>query len=106
MFLRRTLKTNTIGLVGWWPFDNGTPEDFSGNPKVNGSLVASPTLTSGIAYSSDPLSRNGFLLNGSSQYVTCSTDASLDLQAAGSTYMCRIKATNFTNAYTGIAGKG
>lgn len=101
------LRTNKSGLVGWWPFDNNTPEDFSGNPNVNGSLVGAvkPNTTDGIAYSDSPSRRRGYLLNGSTQYITCTNDTSLEWNSrSGWTIMARLFFNGLSNAYTGVIG--
>ena len=56
------LYTNATSLVGYWAFENNVANDLSGNGN-NGTLVASPSFTTGIA-------GNAISLNGSSQFVT------------------------------------
>lgn len=102
-------KTNTNGLVGWWPFDDFTVNDFSGNPKVNGTKVlvgAYPFPTyNGIAYSDNTLRRGVFYINGGA-YLSFTSDISLQWNTTrGATMMARMFAYGL-NAYTSVIGYG
>ena len=72
------------GPVGWWKFDEGsgaTTADSSGNGN-NGALATGATWTTGPTVTATPGFNNAVKLDGSSGYVSASTNVSTTMPAA------------------------
>jgi hypothetical protein len=97
------IKTNTAGLVGWWPFDNASVNDASNHPTVNGSLNGTPFPSQGIARPVNGPKRGGFQFSVSGQYINLTNDTSLISPECS--YIAWVYVTALTAAYGSVIGR-
>lgn len=103
MLIRPQFKTKVFnGLVGWWPFDDGSINDFSGRPAVNLAQTGGTRKPSGgIAWPANGKVRGGWQFNGSSDYLTVNNAS---LSTAERSYAIWVYPTSLAAAYAGIIG--
>jgi hypothetical protein len=92
--------TNNLGLVGYWPFDEGsgtTANDYSGNGNTG-------TLTNGPTWVTGQLNR-ALNFNGTNQYVSLSTGTGIPISNSSYTLSVWFKATSL-GSRDGLVGWG